>query len=81
MLDERVSQNVIANSGTFFLCPIHLVEQPRWHHLEHILYALFIFTCRRWTTAEQFIQLEMCKGWLMFLSLSFNAITVSHRGP
>jgi len=37
MLDERVSQNAIASSGTFFLSSIHLVEQPRWHPLEHLL--------------------------------------------
>jgi hypothetical protein len=36
MLDEHVSQNAIASSGTFFLSPIDLVEQPRWHPLEHL---------------------------------------------
>jgi len=82
MSDERVPQNAIANSGTFFLCPFHLVEQPRWHRLEQLLMVLFIFTCQGWTMAERFILLEMCEGWLMFLSLSFNVtFTVSYRGP
>jgi hypothetical protein len=55
LLDERVLQNAIASSETFFLSPIHLVEQTKWHSLEHLLQVLFIFACQRWTAAEQFI--------------------------